>query len=234
MSLIPERDKPALRLRLGSLRFPVRIACILRESGCGASREIHDLLNDLKVLSPMIDVETYFVEHDPAATTRFDIPLVPSIVLRTDLRDHTGHEPSGECYGIRFAGVPRQYELVAFLDAVEMAGTGKIDVRSDLLKKLGQITTPVHIRIFVTTASPYCPSAVITAHRLAMANRHIRSEMIDAAAFPDVAEKYDVHGVPRVVINEETAFEGSLPDDLYIDEVLRAAELPILHVSDKR
>lgn len=46
--------------------------------------------------------------------------------------------------------------------------------------------------------------------------------MVEATEFPHLAYKYVVMGVPKVVINETTSFEGALPEAPYVDKVLEA------------
>ena len=60
------------------------------------------------------------------------------------------------------------------------------------------------------------------AHRLALANPNITADMVEATEFPELANKYNVRGVPRVVINDESHFEGALPEEMYVDEILKA------------
>lgn len=38
-----------------------------------------------------------------------------------------------------------------------------------------------------------------------------------------MAIRYNVRGVPRIVVNEETQIEGALPEQAFVDEVLKAA-----------
>jgi hypothetical protein len=63
---------------------------------------------------------------------------------------------------------------------------------------------------------------VVTAFALAHANKHIKADMVEATEFPHLAYKYVVMGVPKVVINETTSFEGALPEAPYVDKVLEA------------
>ena len=65
---------------------------------------------------------------------------------------------------------------------------------------------------------------MVTAHKLAIESEHITADMVEATEFPQLAIKYDVRGVPRIVVNEETQFEGALPEQLFVDEVLKAVQ----------
>jgi hypothetical protein len=57
-----------------------------------------------------------------------------------------------------------------------------------------------------------------------MESPHIRADVIEASEFPHLIEKYQVHGVPKVVINDSVSFEGSLPEPRYMAEVLKAVK----------
>jgi predicted DsbA family dithiol-disulfide isomerase len=53
---------------------------------------------------------------------------------------------------------------------------------------------------------------VVLAHKLAMESDLIRADMVEATEFPELAEKYDVMGVPRTVINDKFFIEGAVPE----------------------
>jgi alkyl hydroperoxide reductase subunit F len=55
-------------------------------------------------------------------------------------------------------------------------------------------------------------------------SHNIVSDLLEISEFPHVARKYDVEGVPRVVINETHHFEGALPLEMYFLEVLKAVD----------
>lgn len=61
-----------------------------------------------------------------------------------------------------------------------------------------------------------------TAHQMAMVNDRIRADMVEATEFPHLAMRYNVYGVPKVVINETVTFEGAVPEQVFLDYVLQA------------
>ena len=65
--------------------------------------------------------------------------------------------------------------------------------------------------MFVTPTCPYCPPAVILAQQMAYYSPRVRADMIEATEFPPLAQKYNVYGVPRTVINEKEFIEGAVP-----------------------
>ena len=104
-----------------------------------------------------------------------------------------------------------------------MVSRGASGLSQRSIEKIKEIDVPVHIQVFVTPTCPYCPSAVHLAHQLAMENDLITADMIEAIEFPDLAEKYMVMGVPKVVMNDVYYFEGALPERHYVDKVVEAA-----------
>lgn len=60
------------------------------------------------------------------------------------------------------------------------------------------------------------------AHQLAVESPHVIADVIEAQEFPDLARRYSVRGVPKIVINDRVEFVGALPEQDYIAHV-RAA-----------
>ena len=53
--------------------------------------------------------------------------------------------------------------------------------------------------------------------------------MVEAMEFPHLAIKYNVRGVPRIVINETIQIEGAIPEPMLmaqLQEALKPAESP--------
>ena len=62
------------------------------------------------------------------------------------------------------------------------------------------------------------------AHRLAMESDWISADMVEATEFPHLANKYEVFGVPRTVINETIHVEGAVPEPLLVNELLKVLD----------
>jgi predicted DsbA family dithiol-disulfide isomerase len=65
---------------------------------------------------------------------------------------------------------------------------------------------------------------VVLAHRLAMESDWIRADMVEATEFPHLANKYEVFGVPRTVINETIQIEGAVPEPMLVNELLKVLD----------
>jgi predicted DsbA family dithiol-disulfide isomerase len=50
--------------------------------------------------------------------------------------------------------------------------------------------------------------------------------MVEAVEFPHLANRYQVMGVPRTVINETNAVEGMVPESALVEALLGALKAP--------
>ncbi len=55
-----------------------------------------------------------------------------------------------------------------------------------------------------------------------MANDDITADMVESSEFPFLAVRYNVHGVPHTVINEEHSIVGAQPEMEFVRAVLKA------------
>lgn len=65
-----------------------------------------------------------------------------------------------------------------------MVGTGDAKLGPDTFNALSTLTQPVHIQVFVTPTCPYCPRAVVLAHKLAMMSELVTADMVEATEVP--------------------------------------------------
>jgi predicted DsbA family dithiol-disulfide isomerase len=55
-----------------------------------------------------------------------------------------------------------------------------------------------------------------------MASPRVTADVIVANDFPRLAERYEVMAVPKVVINDTVSFEGALPEDEFVAQLVAA------------
>ena len=65
---------------------------------------------------------------------------------------------------------------------------------------------------------------MVLAHRLAMESDWIRADMVEATEFPHLANKYQVYGVPRTVINETIHIEGAVPEPVLVNKLMQVLD----------
>jgi predicted DsbA family dithiol-disulfide isomerase len=60
------------------------------------------------------------------------------------------------------------------------------------------------------------------AHKLAILSPRITADAVEVSEFPDMIQKYNVSGVPKIVVNETIEFVGAQPADVFLQAVREA------------
>ncbi len=53
-----------------------------------------------------------------------------------------------------------------------------------------------------------------------MSSDKVTADMVEATEFPHLAFRYQVYGVPRIVINEVIHIEGAVPERTMVSELM--------------
>jgi predicted DsbA family dithiol-disulfide isomerase len=61
------------------------------------------------------------------------------------------------------------------------------------------------------------------AHQFALESDLVTADMVEATEFPHLAQRYQVRGVPRTIVNETGVIEGALPEVQFAQAVAAAA-----------
>jgi len=190
-----------------------------QEVECPACSQVRELADEVGAVSNKVKVEVYDFVKDDDKAKEYQIDKVPAIAV-IGKRD----------YGIRFYGFPYGYEFSPFIDSMINVSRGATNLSEETKKKLMSIEKPVHIQVFVSLTCPYCPRVTSLAHQFAIENALIRADMIDAAEFPYLVQKYSIMSVPKTVINEKTEFLGAVPEELFVQQILFAQKPSSIYV----
>jgi hypothetical protein len=60
--------------------------------------------------------------------------------------------------------------------------------------------------------------------QFAIENDNVRADAIEATEFPEWTARYRVHAVPKTMVNGSFSIEGSLPEERFLDEILRTVD----------
>jgi len=206
---IDEKLSKEIAKQLSVINKEVKLILFTQEIECMYCRETRTLLEELAQTSDKLKLEVYNFVIDKDKAEQFGIDKIPAIVILEGDKD----------LGIRYFGIPSGYEFASLLEDIKMVGTGVVDLSQDLIDKVKSIDQEVHLQVYVTPTCPYCPRAVIAAHKFAYLNPKIKADMVEATEFPHLARKYNVMGVPRTVINETDFIEGAVPEDMLLDKI---------------
>lgn len=213
MGIINEEQREQLQERFKELDGDVKIIVFTQENECQYCEETKQLMEDVASLSDKIAIEAYDFAEDKDKVKKYMIDKVPATVIEGE-----------KDYGIRFYGIPAGHEFVSLVNSIELVATGESGLSEETKTALGQLKDSMHIQVFITLTCPYCPGAVEIAHKMAMESELITADMVESAEFPDLGEKYNVMAVPKVVVNEDTQFEGALPEGEFVENVMKALE----------
>jgi len=215
LSLISKEDQDEIRkIFTERLREEVNVIIFTQEFECDYCKESRMLLTELAQLSNgKVKVQVYDFVRDNAKAQELKINKIPATVIM-------GDKP----YGIRYFGIPSGYEFSSLIDDIIDVSNRATRLSNSTKEKLKQINKPVNIQVFVTPTCPYCPRAVRLAHQFAMESQLIEADMIESIEFPQLANKYEVMAVPKIVINDSISFEGALPEPQFLDQVLLTLE----------
>jgi glutaredoxin-like protein len=173
------------------------------------------ILQELAETSNKITIESHDFDDEEALAKKYNVEMVPAILML---------DSADKDMRIRYYGIPSGYEFSSLIeDVIATSKNGTVELSPDTIKKLEDIKEPLKLQVFVTPTCPYCPKAVLMAHKLAMQSPKITGEMIEANEFPDLSMQYNVSSVPHIIINEgEGEFVGALPEEAFVEQVINA------------
>ena len=183
----------------------------LQGQECMFCKETKSLLRDVCSLSEKIELMLFDFLADAEKAKEYNIDKIPATII-------TGNAENN----IRIFGIPSGYEYASFIEAIVDASKGSTSLNPETIEALREIDSPIHIQTFVTPTCPYCTTSVRFGHQFALESSHIVADMVEATEFPHLTQKYNVVGVPRTVINESITVEGAVPEETFLEQVLKA------------
>jgi glutaredoxin-like protein len=217
MPILNPEVKQQVRASLAGLTAPVKLVVFTQGEGgaleCDFCAEMRQLIEEVGALSDQLMVDVRDIEREPEMAAEYGVDKIPALVVMCG-----GPQPKD--YGIRFFGIPSGYEFNSLIEDIRLVSHGRPNLSPETLKSLARLTTPVRIQVYVTPTCPYCPRAVLLAHKLALASDLITADMVEAQEFPRLAARYQVFGVPRTVIADVIHVEGAVPEAVLISKLM--------------
>ena len=142
MALLSPQDEATLKNHLSVITLAVEL--VLFTQAFGDSSESGDVtrqvLNEIASLNDKVTiVEKNFV-LDTEDKNRYRVDKAPAIVILSDGIDTR----------MRMYGAPTGYEFVGLVEAIIIAGTGKIDLDPETMQWIQAVDKPTHIQVFST------------------------------------------------------------------------------------
>jgi glutaredoxin-like protein len=182
---------------------------------CFFCKETKQLLEEVASCSDKVELLVYDFKADTTRADEFGIDKIPATAILGDTDA-----------GVRIFGIPSGYEYSSLIEAIVDVSRGQTSLSPKTKEALRTIDRPVHIQVFVTPTCPYCSLAVRLAHQFALESPFIKADMVEATEFPHLAHKFAVSGVPKTVVNETVSFEGAVPEEVFLENILKAVSPP--------
>lgn len=199
------------------LKEPVQLLFFGSET-CDYCAETRQLVDEVAAIHDKVHVDFHDIQADAALAARFNVDKTPAIVIAAREGDQVVD------YGIQYSGIPSGHEFSTLINDILLVSGRDSGLDEETRAYLKALDKPLHMQVFVTPTCPYCPRAVLVAHQMAMENpAMIRAEGVEATEFPDLANKYNVSGVPQTTINAgRGTVVGAVPVNHLLDEIKRA------------
>jgi len=205
---------------------PVKVLLFTRAFNCETCQYAEQLMKEIQETVP----EKFRVEVISTATPEgqekarkcgLDPDRVPAIVTV---------DKEGKDRGIHYIGLPAGLEFSTFINGVILASLDGLQLDERTKELINQITQPLDVRVFVTTSCGYCPQAAITAYQFAVASPNVVANVYDAQENPDLSQRYQVVGVPKIVITKQGSdepvveFVGAQPPEYFLSYLIQASQ----------
>ena len=141
MGLLSPQDEATLKEHLSSITLPVELVLFTQTFGGSESGQVaKQILGEIASLNDKVTiVEKNFV-LDSEDKAKYRIDKAPAIVILSD----------GVETRMRMYGAPTGYEFVGLVEAIMVAGTGKIDLDPETMQWIQAVDTPTNIQVFST------------------------------------------------------------------------------------
>lgn len=215
--LLNEDVKKQVREVFNGLQFPVQILFFGSQENCDYCIDTRQLLEEVVALSPNLGLTVYDLHADTAIAEQYLVDKAPAFVVAAK---------DGETLmntGIQYAGIPSGHEFNTLIQDILLVSSRDSGLKPATREFLKALQKPIHLQVFVTPTCPYCPRAVVLAHQMAMENPGmIRAEGVESMEFQEVAEQFNVQGVPQTTINSGLGkVVGAVPEADLLAEIQR-------------
>jgi len=141
MGLLSAQDEATLKEHLSVITMPVQLVLFTQAFGGSETGEItKQVLKEVAGLNDKITIVEKSFVLDTEDKAKYKVDKAPAIVILSDGIDTR----------MRMYGAPTGYEFVGLVEAIIVAGTGKIDLDPETMKWIQAVDKPTHIQVFST------------------------------------------------------------------------------------
>ena len=200
------------------VKEPVQVLLFGSKDNCDYCNETKQLLEEVTALHDKLALSVYDIQEHADVASKFNVTNAPGIVIAA--KDNA----EVKNLGIQFSGIPSGHEFSTLINDIIIVSRRESGLDAKTREFLKSLDKPLHLQVFVTPTCPYCPRAVLLAHQMAMENpQMITAEGVEATEFPELANRFNVRGVPQTVINSGAgSVVGAVPEQNLLAEIQKA------------
>jgi len=187
----------------------VRIVFFEQSIGCEACVPTRRALEQIARDNPAVALEALNLVLDKEKAAEYGVDRVPATIIGAPGR-----------YRIRYYGAPLGNELPTLQQAILMTATGTTGLTAQSRAQLNTLSRPVALQVFFTPTCVFCPQMISLANQAAIESSFVTAVAIDATEFPDLVQRYNVNGVPKMVINDTMEIMGAAPEENFITAIV--------------
>ena len=202
------------------VKEPVQVLFFGSKDNCDYCNETQQLLEEVTALNDKLELSVYDMQDNADVAKQFNVINAPGIVIAAKDNEEVKN------LGVQFSGIPSGHEFSTLISDIIIVSKRQSGLDEKTREFLKNLTEPLHLQVFVTPTCPYCPRAVLLAHQMAMENpQMIIAEGVEATEFPELANQFNVRGVPQTVINAGKGMVvGAVPEQNLVAEIMRALQ----------
>ncbi|BCS94043.1 hypothetical protein L3N51_00385 [Metallosphaera sp. J1] len=121
-----------------------------------------------------------------------------------------------------YLGIPSMNELWPFLNALVRISTNTVQLDQQELDMAKMVRG--NVKLFVTPDCTKCPIAAELLYQVALVNQNVELEIIDSEVYDDLAKKYHVMSVPKIVLNDKTEIPGGFPPNIVLKMLVKSSQ----------
>jgi len=167
-----------LREIFADLKQPVTVLLFTSQEECPYCDQTRQLVDEVTALDDRLELRVLDIDENADLAAQYKIDKVPALALMGKDGDTLID------YGIRFFGIPSGHEFTSLVHDLVLTSTRESGLTEKTRAFLAGLDKPVHLQVFVTPTCPYCPSAVVLAHRMALESPFVTADMVEAMEFP--------------------------------------------------
>ncbi|MEL9969987.1 MAG: thioredoxin family protein [Metallosphaera sp.] len=121
-----------------------------------------------------------------------------------------------------YMGIPSMNELWPFLNALVRISNNSVQLDPQELELAKSVVG--NVKLFVTPDCTKCPIAAELLYQVALVNDKVSLEIIDTETYDEIAKKYHVLSVPKIVLNEKTEIPGGFPPNIVLKMLAKSSQ----------